>query len=549
MHSTWLNTLANWNPQLLREFRGRLKLRNVLAAIAISLVVQMLMVMGVQTSLKYPPSNVADVLWQQEKWRDFWETMTWIITYVLYASGTFFLVNDMAQEERSGTMNFVRSSPRPPYQILIGKLLGVPILPYLAIALALPLHGYAGIRAEVPPLVIVSFGILLIAGCILFFLPALLLGLLQNTQQKTIGGQSAGAFAYTFILLFSLVPLYLTWNFQTTWKALSQMKKYGLWTSADHYWGFLPLSQNIWIAHGFTLLNIAIITFFFWRMLLRRFYSHTVPAMSKRLSYALVAYIQILIIGFSLRFDGTYIASSTVSFSLYIANIVLFISLIFALSSSRQAVLDWLRYRQSHHRPSTATPSLSTTALWRDLVWADGSPSIIAIAINLLIVNALVWPWAILVADLIPLLKNLDLATQTTQLGETLFGISLFAVSSIVTILIHATVIQRLFVSRLRNPVVWAAGILLTWIVVPPILLLNLLRLTNSNSVLNAVFWTFWGAPMFLADAANKTGVRTGAIVGLILQVILLVVLLWQLLRQLDRLAATTVKTSDTLVI
>jgi hypothetical protein len=547
MNSTWLNTLANWNPQLLREFRGRLTLRSVLAAIAISLVVQMLMVMGVQTSLEYPPANVADVLWQQEKWRDFWETMTWIITYVLFASGTFFLVNDMAQEERSGTMNFVRSSPRPPYQILIGKLLGVPILPYLAIALALPLHWYAGVRGGVPPLVIVSFGILLIAGCILFFLPALLLGLLQNTQQKMIGGQSAGAFAFTFILLFSLVPLYLTWNFQTTWKAFSEMRKGGLWEFADQYWGFLPLSQNVWIAHGFTLLNIAIMTFFVWRMLLRRFYSHTVPAMSKRLSYALVAYIQILIIGFSLRFDGTYIASSTVSFSLYITNIVLFISLIFALSSSRQAVLDWLRYRQSHHRSSTTAPTLSSTAIWRDLVWADGSPSTLAIAINLLIVNALIWPWAILVAKLIPLLKDPDLATQAPQLGETLFGISMFTVSTMVTILIHATITQRLFISRLRNPIVWAIGIFLTWATVPPILF-SLLGLTGKNSTLSAALWTLWGSPFFIADTADKIGTRTGAIVGLILQVILLGILLWQLSQQLGHLAATTVKTSDTLV-
>jgi hypothetical protein len=548
MNSTWLNTLANWNPQLLREFRGRLTLRSVLAAIAISLVVQLLMVMGVQTALEYPPNDVTTGLWQQEKWRGFWETMTWIMTYILLATGSFFLVNDMAQEERSGTMNFVRSSPRPPYQILIGKLLGVPILPYLAIALAFPLHWYAGMRGGVPPLVIVSFGPLLIAGCILFFTPALLLGLLQNAQQRTVGGQSIGAFIYTVILVFSLIPFYLSWNFQTNWKLLSEMKQSNPWALADIYWGFLPLSQNIWIAHGFTLLNIAIMAFFVWRMLLRRFYSHTVPAMSKRLSYTLVAYLQVLVIGFSLRSDETSNTSSATGVSLYIVNIAVFISLIFALSPGRQAVLDWLRYRQSHHRPSTTTPTLSAPHVWRDLVWADGSPGTLAIAINLLIVNAIVWPWAILVANLIPQLKNPDLATQTTQLGETLFGISMLAVSTIVTILIHATIIQRLFISRLRNPIVWAIGILLTWIAIPPILF-NLLRLTNGNSTFNAVLWTLWGAPIFLADTANKTGVRSGAIVGLGLQVILLGVLLWQLLQQLERLAATTLKTSDTLVV
>jgi ABC-type transport system involved in multi-copper enzyme maturation permease subunit len=217
MQSTWLNTLANWNPQLLREFRGRLKLRSVLAAIALSLIVQLLMVLGVISAIDYPPTGVSKILWEKEKWRDLWESMAWMMSYILFAVGAYFLVNDISQEERSGTMNFIRSSPRPPYQILIGKLLGVPILPYLAIAIAFPLHWFAGLRGGVPPLIIGSYDLLLGAGCVLFFSPALLLGLLNNTQ-RSVAGQSLVSFAYTGLMIFSLIPLYLTWNFQTTWK-------------------------------------------------------------------------------------------------------------------------------------------------------------------------------------------------------------------------------------------------------------------------------------------------------------------------------------------
>lgn len=550
MESTWLNTLANWNPQLLREFRGRLKLRSVLAATAISLVVQilMVMVMGLFPSLEFQSERASDVLLQQEKWRNAWESMTWIMTYILLATGTFFLVNDMAQEERSGTMNFIRSSPRPPYQILIGKLLGVPILPYLAIALAFPLHCYAGWRGGVPPLVIVSFGLLLIAGCILFFTPALLLGLLQNKQQRTIGGQAAGAFAYTTALIFLLIRLYLGWNFQTAWQELSQMKEYNPWSRVDIQWGFLPLSQNIWIAHGFTFINIAMITFFFWRMLLRRFYSPTVTTMSKRLSYALVAYIQMLIIGFSLKIGGKTQDISMVGFSLYIANITLFICLIFALASGRQAVLDWLRYRQSHHPASATVPLQSSSNLWRDLIWADGSPSLVAIALNLLIVNALTWPWFILVAGITTQTTIPNSSVRAAQAANALFGMTMFTISTVLTVLIHATITQRLFMSQLRNPIVWAIGILLTWIAVPPIFL-SLLQLTSPQSAFHAALWTLWGSPLFIVGVIREPGVQIGAIVGMVLQAALLAVLLWQFLRQLERLAATTVRTSDSLVI
>jgi hypothetical protein len=546
MESTWLNTLANWNPQLLREFRGRLKLRSVLASSAVSLVIQMLMVMGLQASLSdlpdtAPPAAIA------EKWQGLWETMTWIIPFALIGIGAFFLVNDMAQEERSGTMNFIRSSPRPPYQILIGKLLGVPILPYLAIVLALPLHWYAGIQGGVPPLVIVSFDLMLIAGCILFFCPALLFGLLQNAQQKTIGGQAIGGFAYTAFLVFSLIPLYLNWNFQTTWQPFSRMKENNFWSRSSVDWGFLSLSKDVWLAHGFILINVAIITFFVWQMLLRRFYSHNVSTLGKHLSYALVPYIQILVIGFSLRVKPDSNTTGAISIVLYVVNIFLFISLVFALSPTRQAVLDWLRYRQSHHHAPTSSPSssLSSAYLWRDLVWADGSPSPIAIALNLLIVNAIVWPWIFLVSGILPETQK-TLSVQTPQDG-TLLGIILFMVSTALTVLIQATITQRLFISRLRNPAVWAVGILLTWMSVPPIVL-NLLRLTNSNSTLNAFLWTLWGSPFYIIGvAADKTGVRTGAIAGLILQVLLLGVLLWQFLQQLERLAATTVRNSDVL--
>jgi hypothetical protein len=39
---SWLDRLGNWNPQLLREIRGKLKLRNLIVAIGLSLLFQIL---------------------------------------------------------------------------------------------------------------------------------------------------------------------------------------------------------------------------------------------------------------------------------------------------------------------------------------------------------------------------------------------------------------------------------------------------------------------------------------------------------------------------
>lgn len=43
MFSTLLDRLGNWNPQLLRELKGRLKPRNVIITIALSLVSQLML--------------------------------------------------------------------------------------------------------------------------------------------------------------------------------------------------------------------------------------------------------------------------------------------------------------------------------------------------------------------------------------------------------------------------------------------------------------------------------------------------------------------------
>jgi hypothetical protein len=550
MEPTWLQKLANWNPQLVRELRGRLKPQSLSATIILSLILQTLLVIGVNGSLRYNPQPAAVT----GAWRSLWEMMVWILTYILLGMGAFLLSNDIAQEERAGTLNFIRSSPRPPYQILLGKFLGVPILPYIAVGLALPLHWVAGLRGGVPVWVMLSFDVLLVAGCVLFFSPALLLGLVQNPQQKPMPGYVGAAFPYTTLLLTTLIPLYLIWNFQTNWRSLSLLMQDRLWTGFDFYWGFLPLSSNAVLSNGFTCFNIAVISFFVWQMLLRRFYSPTVTSLSKRLSYALTVYLQLLVIGFALRPTPDSTTASAVGVALYWVNLILFASLIFALTPSRQAIIDWLRYRQTRLNPAASVdlsvpasgdtaagtlPSLSSLALWRDFVWADGSPSVVAIMVNVVIVCALAWPWLGLEAGLFPPLKVLS-PSQLSP-GEVMVDILMFSASTALTMLIYGTLVQRLFISRLRNPRNWALGILLSWATIPPTLF-RLLGFTDVDSVLHTAAWTVWGSPLFVTNSLERANAYWGAALGLIIQALCLGILLWQLFQHLRQLASKVLK-------
>jgi ABC-type Na+ efflux pump permease subunit len=77
--------------------------------------------------------------------------------FALIVIGTYLLISDLAHEERRGTLNFIRLSPQSPENILVGKLLGVPILLYLVAVLAVPLHLWAGLAAQISLMRILSF--------------------------------------------------------------------------------------------------------------------------------------------------------------------------------------------------------------------------------------------------------------------------------------------------------------------------------------------------------------------------------------------------------
>ncbi|MBW4554214.1 MAG: ABC transporter permease [Aphanocapsa sp. GSE-SYN-MK-11-07L] len=268
----WIDQLGDWNPQLLRELRGRLKPRSVIAAIALSAIGQLLLFL------------IIDKLPNQSKWLNIWRSFTYGLPFLLLILGSYLIVSDLTHEENRGTLNFIRLSPRPAWQILLGKILGVPTLLYLAIVLAIPLHLIAAVAAGLPSELTLSFYLLLLASCILCYSAAMLYSLIAVPKPGAASWQFTAGISFVAIA-FSLgfVIAFYFWSFTVAWRSLDNFPEIFGYSLADQrFWFYLDISQNFWLAHAFTLINLAIGTALIWRVLLRYFRQPRSSVLSKK---------------------------------------------------------------------------------------------------------------------------------------------------------------------------------------------------------------------------------------------------------------------------
>ena len=107
--ASFINQLGHLNPQYIRECRGRLKPRSVVAAIVLSLLFQGLLWLSIINSYSRPddPSDVLKLC----------RALSAVIPYARFALGGYYIVDDLTQEARTGTLNFIRLSPRPAREI------------------------------------------------------------------------------------------------------------------------------------------------------------------------------------------------------------------------------------------------------------------------------------------------------------------------------------------------------------------------------------------------------------------------------------------------
>ncbi len=513
MITAWLDWIGDWNPQLLREIRGKLKLRNLIVAIGISLLFQMLLL------LFYSQRIPAEDCYAQARgfgcansWQNWWleqfRVVTWTEPFILFLVGVYSIIADLSLEDYKGTLNFIRISPRSSISILMGKIMGVPLLAYIGIGLLLPYHLVTAIGANVPIAFLFSFYILLIGTAFLLFSGSILVALLSGWQAKFSGQVSAGALIYSFVTFVWIVPAFMWWNIFTTWSPLSKVLVGGPITPIQAEWWYLPITSNIWTSHIFTIANLAIFSLAIWRILQRRFHNPTATLISKGQSYVITAYLEILMLGFCMqsRFSDAPGFQLVLLLLLYIANCFVFLSAIASLTPQRQALLDWVRFgalSTTEEHPSRFGSGFSYVL--RDLIWSDKSPAPIAIALNLLFTQ-------------LPILIWLNSWTNPEAKSKAIIILASFTISTILLALIT----QLILFLKIRNPTAWTTGII-SGLVFLPVLIMFSLSISPDRY---AGVWLFWGYPwavitnIKLSDVILAFAGQISVIIALTLQLI-----------------------------
>lgn len=589
-----LERIGDWNPQLFRELKGRLKLRKVAIALAMSLLGQVLLFASILTDtpsqpysstgrycsvrdtyLEYdnqalqlsteiyrllhpvtpaaPPipqeanklKNTAKIrdlenqikklnklrnqncpldainmqLWWQDKWPQIFVWLSLYEAFILLVGGTFMLVSDLTREERLGSLNFIRLSPQSSGSIFLGKILGVPILLYLAAAAAIPFHLWAGLAANISLVEIFGFWAVAIASCAFFYSAALLFGLVTSWLS---GFQPWLAAVSVLVFLLSVNNKYFEYN-SADWLNLfcpSVVLPFLVDTSSSDVsfpfshggisyleWFYFPLGNSRVSVTICALLNFGFWTYWIWQSLNRRFRSDRATMLGKRQSYLLAACFAIANIGFAMQTlplekSAGIFYSHTVMLGF---NGLLFLLLIAALSPHRQVLQDWARYKEGSRKGLSFW-----AASLRDLVWGEKSPSLVAIALNVAITS-------------LPTLACIWVSAENPeQRTDALSALALTATYALVC----AALIQFMLLMKTPKRALWAAAGTSAAICLLPFILSALYVKPAENG------GGFWLLTAFPSDAI-KYATATQIFQVLLIQWSVFGLLTWQFTKQL----------------
>ena len=484
MFMSWIDRLGDWNPQLLRELKGRLKVRNVLIAIGLSLFGQFLAIATVQRQIEQAGSEYSRYCTGSERYGEFrcltdaagqiiinqplrWFQVFGIISItgfvILLTAGSYLLINDLYQEERRGTLNFIRLSPRSATTVLAGKLLGTPILIYIMALVALPLHLWAASAAGISPWVLVGFYGLLLGICALVYSLSLLYGLTTGWLggfQPWLGSSLVLIFASMFNVsdeidfsafdwfrLFGighLMPYLATAAQVPNFEVLFKFEGQG-----QERWFTLLIGNDLWQWMGLAIANAALWLGWTWQALRRSFRSPGDTLLSKGQSYGLIVCFELMLMGFSLQDSlgesSLRPADLALMRPVYLLNLFMFLVIIAALAPHRQALQDWARYRRDRRSQGRKAWRRS---LLRDLLWQDKSPFLLAIGVNVGI-----------------MLGVFGMGMTLGGNGQSIAWISLALTGSL--IMFWAAIVQSILMMKTSKRTVWAGGTLAGVVVVP----------------------------------------------------------------------------------
>ncbi|MDB9373531.1 hypothetical protein [Nodularia sphaerocarpa] len=547
--------LGELNPQLLRELKGRLKIRNALLAISTSLLGQFILFMGFQAKLPQTPiqwpdtntyctgesgynnipkcvlDNYGHVIINWQLWyQDVFHLLSFMAIFAMLVAGTYLLINDLATEERRDTLNFIRLSPQSPQSILLGKMLGVPILLYVVILLAIPLHFWLGLNAKIPLNQILTFYVILLAASILYYSGALLFGLIGSW----LGGFQSwlgSAFVLVFLVLNQedllseetavtspLIALRLIIPQSFIPNSDSSL------SLADLHWFGLPLGNSLAMIIGFTLLIYFMGIYFIWQSLQRCYRDPNATMLSKQQSYLLTTSFTIITLGCAnlqnaLMKSGYYSDIKDNLLFLMCLNFWLFLYLIAALMPNRQTLQDWARYQHIYRVNHPGKRKLV-----KDLVWGEKSPGVLAIAINALIVVTSISVWLFVPSS--------HGGSKISAFAALIFAFSL--------VIIYAALAQLLLFMKNEQRLLWTNGIVGAVIILPPIVLFMLFSDPSNQSFL--WFFSIVAPSIFLFPPTNYSLNTIASFFAIVIHAGILSLLLFQTKRQLQKAGESATK-------
>lgn len=420
----WIDQIGDWNPQLFRELKGRVKAKSLGLMALVSGMIQGLLLMSFKGSLPSGDMQVnrycdgtAPVGWDPQDylfnsnewcvrdllgqvrinwplwWTEIFLTLSFLGFFALLIGGTYLLIQDLGKEQKQGTLNFVTLSPQPAIAIALGKILGVPAFLYGVVGFALPLHFWAGLRGGIPLHLLVMFYGVIAACCLFFYSVAMLYGLVGQGGTALKAWSASGALFYlsSFSTMFVLNERIHVANFfdglmllnplhMLTYlvKATAIANRVG-WLQYDNIREISFFRLYLWnsvleatLAH---LVIYGVGIYWFAQAFKRKFHNAQGSMFSKKQSYGLTTTLMVFILGFTVQtpmttFDSDY-SDWLVNFMiLAIWGMLYLFSLISMVSPAYQSVQDWSRY-QNHG-----------VTEW---ILGERSPAFWAIAINTLI--------------------------------------------------------------------------------------------------------------------------------------------------------------------
>ena len=536
--------LSNGNPQLMREIKGRFKPAKIGLSIVGSLLIQGLVLLSFLAKLPLPHSDnyndycYPSVMYSGSEpwlhdyqnldclkdgsgnlligWPLWWEhicqTLSAIAIIALVIGGLFLLIENIAKEQKEGTLNFIRLSPQTGSKIIIGKLLGVPLLVYIGVAAMIPLHGFAAIQGGYFLGDLLSFyGVVSLSVLTVYLVGALYA--IKGGQQALICGVALGGL-FSSSYLPSLRLLFPQSNFE---RPISE----GIW------WG-LSLAEKPIYFQSFVILSLLILNSYLFKIIERAYQKPYATLLTKRQSYSLGIAANLYVLGFWLSsFNPTrsLINHSDVVSLLSAYSILLlpmFLTLALSLSPNRQALQDWARYRKTLNS-ETGQPRSSLRA---DLIWGEKSPSIVAVGIHILMS---IMTLVVAIASW----NNEDIIWDSN--GKFLAILGLCIVGG--WLWIYSIIIQWLFLSKLSKQR-WVLPLVLGVIIgLPPLILLVLGHHTGESFP----YWLMFGfgASPFLTINGDLLAIAVSTLLG---QALIITMSLRLFSRQLKRVGQSELK-------